>query len=204
MSYLVNHFDKQFDFAQAPWFRKTARLHISQVRRAIPNEQLENLHPHEDGTFFKQNDIIAKENDIMIRRTHHDAYTVTEEKFWRIYARDPSDPSYYVPLNFGRALFLEKDTVVITSSGNQHFIKAGGVVFQGFCNEVYGNQAYSFREDFARQAADNDLMPLTATLETQLDWARLKSETLHIDDILTRMAFEKRDANPAPSRAPAP
>ena len=204
MNCLKPHFPQNFDFSEAPFFFKTARLPVAFVTIAQGGEHIENLHPDKNGSTFKQNDIIANAGDRIIARAGQDVYTVPADKFEAIYVIDPEDPTQYMSRNAGRAIFLKEDTTITSTRGHEQYIKAGGVVFQGFCNEVYGNQAYSFREDFARQAADGDLMPLTENLETQLNWARSKGETLHTNDILTRMAFEKNYTKPPPTIAPAP
>jgi hypothetical protein len=191
MSSLTSHFRQSFDFSEAPLFLKTARLPVAFVTVARGGEHIENLHTDKDGSVFKQNDIIANNGDHIIARAGQDIYTVPAEKFNAIYVIDPKDPAQYMSRNAGRAIFLEQDTTIISTRGHEQYIKAGGVVFEGYCGEIYGNQDYSFEEDFARQASDGSLMPLTKPLGEQLKWALEKGENLHVTDIQNRMRFQQ-------------
>ncbi len=188
-----------FDFENAPAFRKVETVPIVNVVFAVGNETVVTRQKAKDGSEFLETTSITRAGDAIVTRTPGDSYAVPTVKFEKNFEIDPTNPSQYRSKNFGRAVQVTKDIVIAAPWGEDQNIKASGVIFQNRAsNEVYGNQQHSFEGDFAREAKDGSLMRLTESLPVQMAWAQEKGETAHIKDIESRMNASAR-ANATPT-----
>jgi hypothetical protein len=190
----------QFDFDAAPCFRKTATIPVANVVFAKGGEQIITLQPDDAGKFIESRNI-AKPGDAIVTRSPGDSYI--PKKFSNNFEIDPHNPAEYRSKNFGRAIFQTEPVVIAAPWGEDQTIMAGGVIFESHVGaepEVYGNQAASFEADYAREAADGSLMPLTAPFATQLAWAIENDETAHVADITARLKFAIERAEGVPGQ----
>jgi hypothetical protein len=180
-----------FDFTDAPLFRKTATIPVANVAFAKGGEKVVTLQSESSGQFVESTNI-AQPGDAIVTRSAGDSYI--PKKFSNNFEINPGNPAEYRSKNFGRAIFQDEDFIIAAPWGEDQTIKAGGVVFQslaGASPEVYGNQAASFEADYAREAADGGLMPLATRLKTQLVWAMEKREIAHLSDIRLRAFYAR-------------
>jgi hypothetical protein len=192
----------QFDFDAAPRFRKTATIPVANVVFARGGEEIVTLQPDDAGKFIESKNI-AKPGDAIVTRSPGDSYI--PKKFSNNFEIDPNNPAEYRSKNFGRAIFQTEPVVIAAPWGEDQTIMAGGVIFESHAGaepEVYGNQAASFEADYAREAADGGLMPLTAPFKRQLEWAIGNGETAHVADIGGRLKFaiERAESASGPNR----
>ena len=182
-------FADQFDFDAAPCFRKTATIPVVNVVFAKGGEDIITLQPDDAGKFIESQNI-AKPGDAIVTRSPGDCYI--PKKFGNNFEIDPNNPAEYRSKNFGRAIFQTEPVVIAAPWGEDQTIMAGGVIFESHAGaepEVYGNQAASFEADYAREATDGSLMPLTEPFAMQLAWAIEKGESAHVADICARLKF---------------
>jgi hypothetical protein len=180
-----------FDFTNAPLFRKTATIPVTNVVFAKGGEKVVTLQSGSAGQFVESTNV-AQPGDAIVTRGAGDSYI--PKKFSNNFEINPGNPGEYRSKNFGRAIFQDEDFVIAAPWGEDQAIMAGGVVFQslaGDAPEVYGNQAASFEADYAREASDGSLMSLAAPLKTQLRWAIEKREIAHLSDIRLRAFFAR-------------
>ncbi|MEJ0052216.1 MAG: hypothetical protein WDN02_13565 [Methylovirgula sp.] len=180
-----------FDFTGAPLFRKTATIPVASVVFGKGGEKVVTLQSGAAGQFAETINI-AQLGDAIVTRSAGDSYI--PKKFSNNFEINPGNSNEYRSKNFGRAIFQEEDFVIMAPWGEDQTIAAGGVVFQslvGDSPEVYGNQGHSFEADYAREAADGALLPLTLPLKTQLQWANDKGEIVHLSDIRARAVYAR-------------
>jgi hypothetical protein len=180
-----------FDFTGAPLFRKTATIPVANVIFAKGGEKIVTLQSGSAGEFAETTNI-AQPGDAIVTRGAGDSYI--PKKFTNNFEINPGNPSEYRSKNFGRAIFQDEGFIIAAPWGEDQTIAAGGVVFQSLAGdtpEVYGNQGHSFEADYAREAADGDLMPLAERLKPQLRWAMEKREIAHVSDIRSRAFFAR-------------
>jgi len=192
----------QFDFDAAPCFRKTATIPVVNVVFAEGGEEIITLQPDDGGKFIESKNI-AGPGDAIVTRSPGDSYI--PKKFVNNFEIDPNNPAEYRSKNFGRAILQTEPVVIAAPWGEDQTIMAGGVIFESHAGaepEIYGNQAASFEADYAREAADGSLMPLTAAFATQLAWAMEKGERAHVADIHARLKFaiERAEGMPGQNR----
>ena len=193
-----------FEFENAPAFRKVETVPLANVVFAVGGETVVTRQKAKDGTEFTETTSNAKAGDAIVTRSPGDSYAVPTIKFEKNFEIDPTNPTQYRSKNFGRGVQVTEDTVIAAPWGEDQNIKAGGVIFQNRAsNEVYGNQQHSFEGDFAREAKDGSLIRLTESLPAQLAWAEEKGEKAHITDIENRISASAR-ATLAAGKATAP
>jgi hypothetical protein len=179
-----------FDFEHAPLFRKTATLSTENVRIAEKREVITTRHPKRGGGEFVETTNTAEPGHYIVTRLKHDQQIIPPDQFAILYEIDPINSARYISKNWGRAIRVDQDVSFMAQSGRQQHIMAGGVIFQsGPTGEIYGNQKETFEADFARQAKDGGLMPLSTPLVMQEVWAMRKREPAHIKDIAGRIAI---------------
>jgi hypothetical protein len=180
-----------FDFTDAPLFRKTATIPVANIVFAKGGEKVVTLQSGSSGEFTETTNL-AQRGDAILTRSPGDSYI--PKKFSNNFEINPRNPAEFRSKNFGRALFQDEGFIIAAPWGEDQTIKAGGVVFQslaGASPEVYGNQAASFEADYAREAADGSLMPLATRLKMQLVWAMQKREIAHLSDIRLRAYYAR-------------
>jgi hypothetical protein len=180
-----------FDFANAPAFRKVETVPVENVIFASGGEKVITRQRAKNGTEFVETENRANAGDAIVTRTPVDTYVISAKAFANYLEIDPANPGRYRSKNFGRAVQVLEDCVIAAPWKEDQYIEAGGVIYRnGVSNEVYGNQQHSFEGDFAREAADGSLMRLTEPLKAQLAWAVKKGEGAHAADVRRRMAAE--------------
>jgi hypothetical protein len=179
-----------FDFSRAPVFLKTATLAVENFRVAERRELVITRQPDEGGEFVETGST-AEPGDWIVTRSENDEYTIKADLFSQLWEIDPDNPERYRAKNFGKAIRVHQDVTIDAPWGERQHIKAGGVVFQsGATDAVYGNQKKTFEADFARQAKDGSLRPLSDPLILQLAWTIRKRELTHTKDIAKTIAIE--------------
>jgi hypothetical protein len=157
-----------FDFTDAPLFRKTATIPVANVAFAKGGEKVVTLQSESAGQFVESTNI-AQPGDAIVTRSAGDSYI--PKKFSNNFEINPGNPAEYRSKNFGRAIFQDEDFIIAAPWGEDQTIKAGGVVFQSL--------------------ADGGLMPLATRLKTQLVWAMEKREIAHLSDIRLRAFYAR-------------
>ena len=191
-----------FDFSNAPKFRKTATLDAANVVVAKGGEEVVTLQPDGKGGEFVETTKTAKPNDKIVHREANDRYIIDSAKFDKLYEINPENPDTYRSTNTGRAILMEEDIVILASWGEDQNIAAGGILFKSDANgEVYGNQKHSFEGDFAREGIDDSLMPLTAPLAEQKEWAQNVGEVEHLKDVMRRIEIAQTASRVSPNSA---
>jgi hypothetical protein len=180
-----------FDFTDAPLFRKTATIPVANVVIAKGGEKVVTLQSGAAGQFVETINV-AQAGDAIVIRGAGDSYI--PKKFANNFEINPGDAGEYRSKNFGRAIFQDEDFIIAAPWGEDQSIVAGGVIFQslaGEAPEVYGNQGVSFEADYSREAGDGSLVSLASPLKTQLLWAMEKREVAHLSDIRLRAFFAR-------------
>lgn len=195
-----------FDFDSAPLFRKIATLPVDNVVFAEGGETIETYQTDEKtGERFVETTKTAQAGDAIVTRDADDVYIIDAAKFEKLYEADPDNPEQYRSTNTGRAVLMEEDIVIHADWGEDQNIKAGGVLFRSeAAGSVYGNQKHSFEGDFGRVGADGSVMPLTAPLAEQQEWAKETGEVAHLRDINRRIEIEAAAAPKQANVAPPP
>ena len=144
-----------FDFDEAPVFRKTATLSKANVIVAEGGEKITTMQPDGKGGEYVETTKTAKAGDHIVTRAANDVYIIDAAKFPKLYEDDPENPDQFRSTNVGRAILMEEDIVIAAPWGEDQQIKAGGILFRSNASpDVYGNQKHSFEADFAREGAD--------------------------------------------------
>lgn len=191
---------QDFNFDEAPLFRKTASLSKANVAVAEGGEKIVTLQPDGKGGNFVETTKEAKAGDRIVTRSADDVYIIDSAKFPKLYEEDPENPENFRSTNVGRAVLMEEDVVIAASWGEDQQIKAGGILFRSEASpDVYGNQKHSFEGDFARVGDDGSMMPLSAPLQEQKEWAKEQGGLAHLKDINRRIEIAAQGAAPAPS-----
>jgi hypothetical protein len=180
-----------FNFDEAPAFRKIATMPKANVVVALGGEEISTMQSGPDGKSYVETKNVANAGDYIATRAEGDRQIILAAKFPKLYEIDPNNPDQYRSKNFGNAVRVEQDVVITAPWGEDQTIKAGGIIFKSATGEVYGNQKHSFEGDFAREAKDGSLMPLSKPLAEQRAWAQAKGETAHLKDVESRMVAEK-------------
>lgn len=182
-----------FDFDSAPLFRKIATLPVDNVVFAEGGEEIATYQTDANtGERYVETTKTAQAGDAIVTRDEDDVYIIDADKFKKLYEKDPENPDQYRSTNTGRAVLMEEDIVIHASWGEDQNIKAGGVLFRSeAADSVYGNQKHSFEGDFGRVGADGSVMPLTAPLAEQKEWAKETGEVSHLRDINRRIEIEE-------------
>ena len=132
---------------------------------------------------------------MIVTREPGDQYIIKALKFPKLYTLQSSGTAY-ISANHGPAVRIPFDFTFNADFGRQE-IKAGGVLYHNLAvDALNGNQLNSFTKDFAREAANGDLIALTEPLANQLAWARQRNETNHIADIECLLAVDASIAVP--------
>jgi hypothetical protein len=173
-----------FDFSRAPMFVKIATLPVENFRIAEQRERVTTRQPNKGGGEFVETTGIAEQGDWIVTRAKNDQYVIKADLFPLLWEIDPNNRNRYRSKNFGKAIRVNKDVTIDAPWDAKQHIKAGGVIFLSFATGVvYGNQKETFEADFARQAKDGSLRPLSDPLIMQQAWALKKQEPAHIRDI---------------------
>ncbi len=181
---------EDFDFNAAPLFRKIAILPKQNVKIATHDELVVTKQLDSSGHLFEESARLAHAGDEIITRAQDDRYPLSADDFQKFYEEDPLNPKQFRSKNYGHAIQVTQDVIIQAHWGEDQKIKAGGVIYKMFDGRISGNQKHSFEADFARQGMDGSLMPLSAPLEEQRDWAFEKGEIAHLRDIDSRMQQE--------------
>jgi hypothetical protein len=196
---------ENYDFDSAPVFRKTAALPIDNVVIAQGGEEIKTMQPDGNGGQFVETVKTANEGDAIVKRDADDVYIIDAAKFPKLYEVNPENPDQYRSTNVGRAILMEQDIVITAPWGEDQQIKSGGILFRSNASpDVYGNQKHSFEGDFAREGVDGSLMPLTAPLQEQQQWAKELGEVAHLRDINRRIEIASAEAAARPSAVATP
>lgn len=188
-----------FNFDAAPLFRKTATLAKENVVIAQGGERIVTLQPDGKGGQYVETTKEAKTGDYIVTRDAQDSYIIDAAKFPKLYEVNPDNPDQYRSTNVGRAVLMEEDIVIHASWGEDQQIKAGGILFRSNASpDVYGNQKHSFEGDFARVGDDGSMMPLTAPLEEQRNWAQEQGGLAHLKDITRRIEIAEQEKAASP------
>jgi hypothetical protein len=176
---------KDLQFEDKPIFRKVASISKANVRIVEKKEIIETKHPN-----IKETENEALPGDFVVTRSGNDAYVIKSKKFHDLYEDDQNNPGFYRSKSAGYAIFLKEKVTIDTPWGTEQKIDAGGILFKStVTREIYGNQQKTFEEDFAREAKDGSLMPLSKPFQEQKEWAVQKGENFHLIDIKEREAF---------------
>lgn len=193
-----------YNFDEAPIFRKTASMPKTNVVVAQGGEEITTLQKGDDDKDFVETTKTAQAGDRIVTRDANDVYIIDGEKFPKLYEEDPDNPDQFRSTNVGRAILMEENIVIAAPWGEDQQIKAGGVLFRSNASpDVYGNQKHSFEGDFAREGVDGSLMPLTAPLEEQKAWAQDVGAVAHLKDITRRIEIAAASAPASSAGAPA-
>lgn len=175
------------DFSEAPKFQKISSLPVTSVAFASGGEIIVTKQTKHDGTSFVETVRRAKHGDAIISRTKSDVYVVDRKTFCELYERVGE---LYISKSSGVAKLVTKDVEIEPPWGGSQAVKAGGVIFRSDqTGEIYGNQAGSFEQDFARLLNTGELVALSEPLVVQLGRAEVSRSTLHIADIKKRQEF---------------
>ena len=181
---------EDYDFTNAPLFRKTATVSVEAVQIAQEQQEVITLQTGANGDFVETKNT-AQAGDYIVTRSPGDSYVITAAKFPKLYEINPDNPTEYRSKNVGKAIQISHDFAIDASWGERQNIKAGGVLFLSFGDtNPYGNQKTTFEADFGRQGIDGSVMPLSKPLSEQLEWAKELGELAHIKDIVSRMEQE--------------
>lgn len=175
------------NFSDAPRFRKIASLPVGNVVFALGGEEIATRQRGQDGTSFVETLRKAKLGDAIVSRTKDDVYVVDRKTFFELYERVGQ---LYESKNSGVAKFVTEDIKIVPPWGGSQTIIAGGVIFRSDkTGEIYGNQASSFEQDFARILSNGELVAQSEPLAVQLLRAEGSQSALHIADIKRRQKF---------------
>lgn len=175
------------DFSEAPRFRKIASLPARGVAFASGGEDIVTRQTKHDGTSFVETIRRAKHGDAIVSRTKDDVYVVDRKTFCELYERVGE---LYISKSSGVAKLVTIDVEIEPPWGGSQVVMAGGVIFRSDqTGEIYGNQACSFEQDFARLLNTRELVALSEPLAVQLVRAEVSRSTLHIADIKRRQEF---------------
>jgi hypothetical protein len=116
---------REFDFSQAPVFRKTAALKMSAVEWAAAEQEVVTLIGGAEETRNK-----AKPGDAIVTGEAGERYVIDRKRFDELYRPDPRDGSRYVSTNVVRAIWLAEATELLAPWGEMQRVEAGGFVVQ--------------------------------------------------------------------------
>ncbi len=184
-----------FDFTSAPLFRKCATIPVANVVFAKGGEKVVTLQSGAAGQFAETINI-AQLGDAIVTRSAGDSYI--PKKFSNNFEINPANSDEYRSKNFGCAIFQDEDFVIMAPWGEDQTIAAGGVIFQSLAGdtpEVYGNQGRSFEADYAREAADGSLLPLTLPLKTHCNGRPTRASSRTSGTFVVRAVYARKQAS---------
>ena len=118
-----------FDFAQAPVYRKTATLTKANIEIA---QEAHDLVTMINGVEETRNR--AEPGDHIVTGSQGERYIIKAAKFASLYEQDPSNPDAYISKNVVKAIRLSENTELTAPWGEKQRALAGGVVVQSLLN----------------------------------------------------------------------
>lgn len=139
-----------FDFSEAPIFRKTAMLRKADVTTADREQEVETTI---DGATETRN--VARPGDRIVTGTQGERYVIRADRFDQLYEEDPHDASRYISLNRVRALQVPEAVEIMAPWGELQRTPAGGYVVQALSSpqDVYLIEHKAFMQTYAPDSA---------------------------------------------------
>jgi hypothetical protein len=141
----------EFDFSNAPVFRKTATLQKSKVRIAEADQVVVTVINDKEETRC-----LAKAGDYVVTGPKGEEYVIKAAKFSGLYVEDAADATRYISRNVVRALVLTEDTELTAPWGERQRAAKGGVAAQRVDNkkDIYLIDKAVFESTYTREAGN--------------------------------------------------
>jgi hypothetical protein len=140
----------EFDFSNAPVYRKATTLAKSQVEVAKSSQEVVTVINGKEETRNT-----ASAGDHIVTGVKGEKYIIKAGMFPGLYEEDPADPSRYISKNVIRALVLSEDTELTAPWGERQRAEKGGVVAQRVDDpkDIYLIEKGAFESTYALEAS---------------------------------------------------
>ena len=177
---------KSYDFANAPTYRKTARLAADKIQLADKEQEVVTVIAGKPET---RN--MAKPGDFIVTGVLGERYVIAGNRFDRLYEKDPANANEFRSKGTVQALLLTESVTFKAPWGEQQRIDVGGVLVKNG-PDVYGIAAQAFAETYGRANRDGVVfVALDRPLAEQKQAAEKVGNADHVRDIAQRLSASR-------------